>query len=270
MAGGAFLISREVFENDLWTDTTKFRIFFFIVGNAVFAEEGVKKAGVHIKRGQYLRSLRNLREDLMYYERNAEKLYGMATLNRKINELVNEGRLQIEHTKVGTLFTVVNYEKYQGFDHYKSDSSEQQRNSNGTPAEQQRNNNNNVNNVKQDNKYINNMSSESDTVPYKEVIEYLNYRTGKNYTATAKKTRELIKARFNDGFNLDDFKIVIDKKTSQWLNDPKMDRYLRPPTLFGTKFEGYLNERGKVIAINKPNSREERTALNTFGVDVGF
>lgn len=79
-------------------------------------------------------------------------------------------------------------------------------------------------------------------IPYKEIIEYLNMRTGSNYRYTTNKTKDLIKARFNEGFNLDDFKNVIDKKCIEWINDENMNKYLRPETLFGTKFESYLNQ----------------------------
>lgn len=77
---------------------------------------------------------------------------------------------------------------------------------------------------------------------YTVVIEYLNQRANKKYRSDTPKTRQLIKMRLKEGFNINDFKTVIDKKCAQWLNDTKMDRYLRPETLFGTKFEGYLNE----------------------------
>ncbi|WP_295827445.1 conserved phage C-terminal domain-containing protein [uncultured Veillonella sp.] len=75
-----------------------------------------------------------------------------------------------------------------------------------------------------------------------EVVEFLNQQTGARYRANTPKTRRLIETRIKEGFGLDDFKIVIAKKSKQWLHDPKMSKYLRPETLFGTKFEGYLNE----------------------------
>lgn len=81
-------------------------------------------------------------------------------------------------------------------------------------------------------------------IPYQEITEYLNNMTGSNYRHTTKKTRDLIKARFNEGFTLDDFKIVIDKKCVEWMNTD-MQKYLRPETLFGTKFESYLNQQLK-------------------------
>lgn len=152
MSKGAFQTSREIFENPIWSDVVKFRIFFYIYGNAVFAKEGVAIAGIHLKRGQYLRSYRNLKEDLAYVEKRAIKYYSLHTIKNKIDKLVEENRLKIETTDYGTLFTVVNYEEYQGFERYANPITERQRNSNGTPTEQQRNNNKNVKKDKNDNK----------------------------------------------------------------------------------------------------------------------
>ncbi|MCX67271.1 hypothetical protein DXP70_08165 [Listeria monocytogenes] len=149
---GAFQMSREIFDNDIWTDIIKFRIFFFIVGNAVFSENGVTKGGIQVGRGQYLRSFRNLREDLVYYDNNAEKLYSLNTIKTKIDELVTENRLQIKTTKLGTLFTVCNYALYQDLSNYKADSTERQKNSHRTATEQPQNNNKNVKNEKNDKK----------------------------------------------------------------------------------------------------------------------
>lgn len=86
-----------------------------------------------------------------------------------------------------------------------------------------------------------------DNVPYQTIIDYLNDKVGSNYKHTTRKTKELIKARYNEGFTIDDFKIVIDKKCIEWLNDNKMNKYLRPETLFGTKFESYLNQQQKAL-----------------------
>ena len=75
-----------------------------------------------------------------------------------------------------------------------------------------------------------------------EIVNYLNDVAGKNFRHSTKKTQTLIKARLREGFTVDDFKRVIDNKTKEWKHDPKMSKYLRPETLFGTKFESYLNE----------------------------
>ena len=85
--------------------------------------------------------------------------------------------------------------------------------------------------------------SPTEPVPYQEVVEYLNQKTGKNFKHTSKVTQRHIRARLAEGFTISDFKQVIDKKCSDWLRDQKMKEYLRPETLFGTKFESYLNSK---------------------------
>ena len=82
----------------------------------------------------------------------------------------------------------------------------------------------------------------SKKIPYEKIIDYLNKKIGSHYRSSSKSTRRLIKARYNEGFTDIDFKTVIDKKCSEWLRDANMRQYLRPETLFGTKFETYLNQ----------------------------
>lgn len=77
----------------------------------------------------------------------------------------------------------------------------------------------------------------------KDIVAYLNSKIGTDYKPTTTKTKSAIKARLAEGFTVEDFKTVIDKKCAEWLGDEKMEKYLRPETLFGTKFEGYLNAR---------------------------
>ena len=77
----------------------------------------------------------------------------------------------------------------------------------------------------------------------KDIVEYLNLKTNSNYKHATEATVKIINARLKEGYTLEDFKTVIDKKTKQWLNDEKMSNFLRPLTLFGTKFESYLNEK---------------------------
>lgn len=88
-------------------------------------------------------------------------------------------------------------------------------------------------------------TSKTELIPYYRVIKYLNAKAGTNYRATNKATQRLIKARFTEGMTTKDFKKVIDNKCDDWLKDPKMCEYLRPATLFGSKFESYLNQKTK-------------------------
>ena len=89
-------------------------------------------------------------------------------------------------------------------------------------------------------------------IPYEEIVQYLNQKTGKNFKSTSKATQRHIKARFADGFVLDDFKQVIDNKCGDWLRDRKMKEYLRPETLFGAKFESYLNSKSTTARPKGP------------------
>ncbi|MCV3319157.1 conserved phage C-terminal domain-containing protein [Pediococcus pentosaceus] len=101
-----------------------------------------------------------------------------------------------------------------------------------------------------------NINSSSNNEPhidlktFKEIISYLNEKAGTKYRASGSKTQRLIKARFNDGFNDEDFKKVIDIKVAEW-SGTDMAKYLRPETLFGTKFESYLNQEVKESKTNK-------------------
>jgi len=105
-------------------------------------------------------------------------------------------------------------------------------------------------------------SEESDTkvsIPYQEILEYLNEKTKKNFNHKAEAHRKLIRARWNEGYTVDNFKTVINNKVSQWLgkfdrDNKPLDRYLRPSTLFAqTHFDNYLNE-----TVSKPQSNQQQ------------
>ena len=87
------------------------------------------------------------------------------------------------------------------------------------------------------------MSDKSDAAPYKIIIEHLNKKVNKKFSYKSVSNRKLIKARFNEGYKLEDFIKVIDIKTNEWINDEKMKSYLQPSTLFrGSNFDKYLNQ----------------------------
>lgn len=76
-----------------------------------------------------------------------------------------------------------------------------------------------------------------------EIIDYLNKKTGKEFRHSTKSTAKLIEARLNDGYTVDDFKKVIDKKCAEWI-ETDQEQYLRPETLFKpAHFESYLNQK---------------------------
>lgn len=98
-----------------------------------------------------------------------------------------------------------------------------------------------------------NADNENDITLIKEIVNHLNTMSGKNFKYNSDKTKKAITARIREGSTIDQFKKVIDTKCAKWITDPKMCDYLRPETLFGTKFESYLNENSPAIIPAKRN-----------------
>ena len=105
-------------------------------------------------------------------------------------------------------------------------------------------------------------SKPSEKIPYAEIINYLNNKASTHYRVSSKKPKQLIKARWHEGFKLHDFKRVIDIKVKEWLYDAIMNKYLRPETLFGTKFESYLNE-SIIETPKKTNGYSKKQQMET-------
>lgn len=125
------------------------------------------------------------------------------------------------------------------------------------------------------------LSDKSSTV-ISEIIDYLNQKTGKHFRKSIANTTRAINARIKEGFTVDDFKSVIDKKVIEWGKDERMKQYLRPQTLFGTKFESYLNQdlvehktqTDKAIDVAKNvieyyQEREEQDGKDGYGKSFG-
>ena len=87
----------------------------------------------------------------------------------------------------------------------------------------------------------------------KQIIDYLNAKTNRSYTTKAKDAVRAINARIKEGHKAEDFKKVIDIKVEKWMGTD-MEDYLRPITLFGTKFNSYINERP---TADKPTNQSQ-------------
>jgi uncharacterized phage protein (TIGR02220 family) len=158
-------------------------------------------------------------------------LYGVskASISKWVNQLVNKGYVtSVIHYKEGTKEILNRYLRIVN--------DPIQENLNTPMQEKLKDNNTSFNTTTNNTKEI--------YIPYSEIVSYLNDKANTSYKETSKKTKDLIKARWNENFTLEDFKTVIDKKTAEWITDKKMNQYLRPETLFGTKFESYLNQKG--------------------------
>lgn len=131
-----------------------------------------------------------------------------------------------------------------------------------------------LNALKENNKCLNNINNKMlkkdniENIELKEnikcIIDYLNESINSKYKYDSKETIKLIKARFKEGYVLDNFYDVIDKKVKEWFNT-EMQQYLRPSTLFGNKFEQYLNQpepkfKGKIKSSYSSNPTFDNTA----------
>lgn len=86
------------------------------------------------------------------------------------------------------------------------------------------------------------------------IIKFLNITSNSEYKANSKKTIQVINARIADGFIYEDFVIVIKNRVDAWINDDEMKQYLRPETLFGGKFEGYLQTAKLSVKVKSINN----------------
>ena len=105
-------------------------------------------------------------------------------------------------------------------------------------------------------------------IPYKEIIDYLNQKTGAHYKPSSKANQRLIKARFKEGYKLDDFTTVIDNKAFEWQHTD-MWQFMRPSTLFSpSHFDDYLNANNLDKHKNKPTGGGyDSTQVDLSGVN---
>lgn len=76
------------------------------------------------------------------------------------------------------------------------------------------------------------------------IVELLNSTIHSNYKPTTNSTKRHITARLREGFALSDFEAVIHFKAKEW-RGTDFEKFLRPETLFGSKFESYLQQARK-------------------------
>jgi hypothetical protein len=205
---GAFQTSRELFDNPIWKNIVEFRLFFLIYGRAVFSEDGVRLADdLILKRGEWCRSTRKLQEDLQYIENRQVKTYSTSVINRCIKRLEKSQRICTRIHELGTVFTVVNYEQYQGFEGYKKTNLEQDLeqsgNIRGTVEEQSGNNN------KKENKEKKVKKDKKDIIPKINFAEFVSM--------TQEEYDKLLEAHGQDKLNriietLDNYKGANNKK----------------------------------------------------------
>lgn len=94
-----------------------------------------------------------------------------------------------------------------------------------------------------------------------EIIEYLNLKTGSKFKPTTKPYVQAIRSRLKEGYTVDDFKTVIDKKCREW-KGTKLEKYLTPKTLFApSHFDTYLNSNEMAAMTDTERKVAELNAL---------
>ncbi len=179
--------------------------------------------GIEIKRGSRLTSLDKL---------SVETSLSVSKIRTSIKKLISTNEIASKSHSQHTVFTMINYDSYQGDDKQisKPMTSESQTNDKPIATNKKGKNDNNV----------------------KEVINHLNNVINSKYKTSTKSHIENISARLNDGHSVNDLKLVIDSKSREWLNTD-MAQYLRPSTLFqASKFQGYLLKAKPIVRSQSP------------------
>lgn len=219
---GWIKVHRKLVNNPIWQDPYYLKLWMYCLMKASHKEHKqlVGNQMVTLNPGEFVTGRKSLSDDLNNGVKPKQQL-SERTWYRYLENLESWGMLTIKKTNKYSVVSINKWHDYQ--------ESDQQLTNNRPTVDHQLTTNKNVKNVK-NKEYI------------VEIINYLNDVADKNYRYTTKKTQQHINARLEEGFTIDDFKKVVDIKTSEWKHDPKMNKYLRPETLFGNKFESYLNQ----------------------------
>lgn len=238
---GFVKLYRDLLSHPVFTDPYLLKLFNYCLLKASHKERDyvMDNIVIHLMPGEFIWGRKVASEELNY-KTPKKYIISEKTWERKLFVLEKLGIVTRKVTNKYTVINVVNWAFYQSVDTQSDQQNDQQVTSKRPTDDQQMTTDKNVLRM---NKNV------------KDIIEYLNSQTSKSFRHNTKKTQSLINARLNEGYSVDDFRTVIDNKTSQWLNDPSNNKYLRPETLFGNKFESYLNER-LVPSTNQSSDNE--------------
>ena len=271
--GGYIKLYRKIWNHWIWENPQHLKqwIDLMLLANHKPTNILMNNKLVEIKRGEFHTSLLKLSERWGIDRR---------TVDSFLKILEKEGMILVKKTRQhGTTIIVKNYEDFQGLLSMDDESNVHQnvhRNVHRTvhrnvhrivhKQEDKKDKNNN-----KDKNILSGSSAEKPRPPsptlYNQVMDHLNKVCGTAFKASAKHTQKHISARLNEGYNLDDFIAVIDKKHREWRDNPEMAQYLRPQTLFGTKFESYLNQPATDGRASKPVQKNKFTSIEGHNRD---
>lgn len=242
------MLHSNIFQNE-----KLFKVFMYCLMKATHSDHKqlIGKQFIELTPGQFVYGRKKAALELNMKE---------STVRDYIELLKQENAIQVKSTNKYSIITVVNWLTYQG----KDDENRQQNDSKMTAKGQQNDTNKNVKNVK------------NEHIPYEKIVNHLNKQAGKNFRHTARKTRELIKARWNEGHELEDFIRVIDFCSKKWKgkifsNGQLGDNYLQPSTLFNGKFDERLNwTNEKISSPSEPQKTRDQIEHEKMLQEMGY
>ncbi|KAF0362162.1 conserved phage C-terminal domain-containing protein [Pediococcus acidilactici] len=237
---GWISIYRKIQNSFVWTNSDQLKLWLLILMKANHSENKFLFNGeeLSVSKGQMVTGVNVLASDFNEGVKPVNRVAGR-TLWRWLKKFEKEQMLSIESTPKYSVITVLNWDEYQQNDNHLSSS--------GQSSVKHLSTNNNDNNENNKTK-----------VDYGALIKYLNEKTGRAFHNT-EANKKLIKARLNDGFTKQDFKLVIDYKAMDWKDNQDMQKYLRPNTLFApSHFDDYLNEAKEYLNhANRPKTTSD-------------
>lgn len=232
---GWIKVYRKIQDNPLWLSEKFTRgqawIDLLLLANhssSFFYKRGVK---VEVERGQLARSEVELADRWKWSRTKVKKF---------IKDLEKEQQVVQQNNNITQIVTILNYDEYQ-----KKEQQTVQQKSSRSAAEKHIQECKEGKECKEKKDIVG--QKPRPQIPFNEIVSFLNEKAGKDFKSTTSTTKAHIRARWSEGYRVDDFKTVIESKYDDWKSDPEMQQYLRPQTLFGTKFESYLQSAKETI-----------------------
>lgn len=278
--GGYILLSRKIIKSEIFKKPPLYlKVWVYLLASAQY------KAYKRLDKGQLFTSIPEIQEACSYMVGfrkevpSKDQIYNVLEWLRNPHEGGNESNTKAKQTATmtatsittmitttkathGMLVNIDKYGIYQDSKNYESndedrnesndESSDECQDESGTKAERKQRQADNINK--------NDKNIKNERIKY--IVGYLNEKAGTNYRSSTVPTQKHINARLTEGYTEEDFKAVIDCKITEW-KGTEMEKYLRPETLFGSKFEGYLNQAG---GKNGSQSGPKKIGDNIFEV----
>lgn len=230
-------LDRKILKWEWYKNEHTKNVFFHCLLKAYWKDTKIE--GKIIPRGSFVSSIGNMAEELSLTPMEVRTAIKHLKLT---NEITSKG------TSRNTVFTITNYDAYQAKQQTKQQTDNEQITNEQQTINEQLTTNKEDKEDKEEKK-------DTHLAERKQIIEYLNQKCGTKYRHGSELSKKHINARLNEGYVVEDFFKVIDKKYDEW-HGTEHEKYLTPETLFGNKFEKYLNQ--------KINKEKQKNGFNNF------